>query len=84
MINYKKYQFYLYYKLIMFQLITLGNAIILYDYYNYYIVVHSICTGCFIIYKAYKKSSTFYKSILNKTLTYNNKIKEVDDWVIIE
>jgi hypothetical protein len=67
------------------QYITFGNGIIIYEYYNYYVIAHSICTGFYIIYKIFETGKSinnyFFTSNNIKSIDYKDNI--IDEWVII-
>ena len=60
----------------MFEIINLSNAILLYDCYNYYLIIHSVTSGIYITYKVFKVTGKFINY-----LTKKNKI--IDDWILV-
>ena len=81
----------------MLEYITIGNILLLYKYYNYYVLVHTMLSGCYIVYricKFGKKVIIYFIGEKPKYIDYNkknqklldfhtNKFSNYLDWILI-
>jgi len=67
----------------MLEYITFGNMLLLYKYYNYYVLVHTMFTGCYIVYricKFGKKVIVYFVGEKPKYIDYNKKNQKLLDF----
>lgn len=67
----------------MLEYITFGNMLLLYKYYNYYVLVHTMFTGCYVIYKIFKFGNRVIVYCIGekpKYIDYNKKDQKLLDF----
>ena len=67
----------------MLELVTLGNIILLWDYYNYYLLLHKVTSGVFVGYKMVKVSIKLYDYLKAKYNKELSKRQFDNEWELV-